>query len=254
MLNFIGLGHSHIVALAKGAYALAAPGARVDGRAINGRFAYLYDAAYTPAFADKGRNRLNPAIEAALRDGAPEFALLSIGGNEHNVVSMRQPARRFDFVLGEEPDGPLDPAAEILPEAAIRETLRDYMSENISVLQAIRAASGLPMVLVEPPPPLPRAQVLAYPKEFFRSQVDQRSMSPDNLRRKVWRVQVRIMRDLATELGVNYLPTPEGMIGPDGLLKSDACGQDATHANETYGAMMVELATRALGADRQESD
>ena len=164
MLNFVGLGHSHIVALAKGAYALEAKGAEVGGRAICGRFRYLYDADFTPPFADEARTRLNPAIGAVLSDGAADFVLLSIGGNEHNVVSMRQPARRFDFILGETPDAPLDPKAEIVPEAAIRETLRDYMSENMRVLEAIRAASDLPMALVEPPPPLPRAHVLAYPK------------------------------------------------------------------------------------------
>ncbi|MCB1541575.1 MAG: hypothetical protein KDJ25_12285 [Rhodoblastus sp.] len=253
MLNFVGLGHSHIVALAKGAYALEAKGAEVGGRAICGRFRYLYDADFTPPFADEARTRLNPAIGAVLSDGAADFVLLSIGGNEHNVVSMRQPARRFDFILGETPDAPLDPKAEIVPEAAIRETLRDYMSENMRVLEAIRAASDLPMALVEPPPPLPRAQVLAYPKEFFRSQIDQRSMSPDILRRKVWRVQVGMMRRACAALGVAYIETPPDMFDADGLLKTSACGQDATHANESYGETMIELAARLMTAPAQGS-
>ena len=253
VLNFVGLGHSHVVALAKGAYALEAKGAEVGGRAICGRFRYLYDADFTPPFADAARSRLNPAIEAALDDGAADFVLLSIGGNEHNVVSIRQPARRFDFILGEAPDAPLDPKAEIVPEAAIRETLRDYMNENMRVLQAIRATCNLPMALVEPPPPLPRAQVLAYPKEFFRSQIDQRSMSSDLLRRKVWRVQVGMMRQACAALGVAYVETPSDMFGADGLLKASVCGQDATHANDGYGETMIELAARLMAAPAQGS-
>lgn len=246
MLNFVGLGHSHIVALAKGAYALEAKQADIAGHTIRGRFRYLYDAACTPAFLDAARTMLNPAIATALTEGAPRFVLLSIGGNEHNVTSMRQPARRFDFILSGETDAPLDPQAEIVPEAAIRETLRDYMNDNMQVAQAIRAASGLPMVLIEPPPPLPRAQVLAYPKEFFRSQLDQRSMSSDALRRKVWRVQVAMMRRAADELGLAYVETPPAMFGADGLLASAACGQDATHANDGYGEVMIEAAVRLM--------
>lgn len=243
ILKFVGIGHSHIVALAKGAYALEAKGVEVERRRLHGRFRYLYDGAYMPAFTG---DALNPAILAGIEAQAPQFLLLSIGGNEHNVLSMRQPARRFDFILGAEPDAPVDPAAEIAPEAAIRATLADYMGENMRVLQAIRAASGLPMILVEPPPPLPRAQVLAYPKEFFRSQVDQKSMSPDALRRKVWRVQTAMMQATCAQLGVAYLATPPDMLGPDGLLKRAACGQDASHANDSYGEAMVALAARAI--------
>lgn len=248
MANFTGLGHSHIVALAKGAYALEAKGTEIAGGAICGRFRYLYDEAYMPPFVDAAGTRLNPAIEKALDEGGAQFLLLSMGGNEHNVASMRQPAPRFDFILSGEPDAPLDPHAEIVPEAAIRETLRDYMSESMRVLRAIRAASPLPMVLVEPPPPLPRAQVLAYPREFFRSQFEQRGMSSDALRRKVWRVQTGMMRQASDDLAISYVETPETVFGGDGLLAPWACGQDASHANESYGEIMIAAAVRLMAA------
>lgn len=242
MLKFIGLGHSHIVALAKGAYELEARGESVGGRDLHGRFRFLYDEAYVPAFSGQA---LNPAILAGLEAEAPHFLLLSIGGNEHNILSMRQPSRRFDFILGAEPEAPVDPTADIVPEAAIRATLADYMSKNMRVLTAVRAATSLPMVLIEPPPPLPRAQVLAYPKEFFRSLVDQKNMSSDALRRKVWRVQTAMMRVDCDRLGVTYVQTPTEMIGADGLLQRSLCGQDASHANDAYGEAMVRLAAHS---------
>jgi len=246
--SFVGLGHSHIVALAKGAYALEAKRTEIAGRAVCGRFRYLYDEAYMPPFADAAGTALNPAIEAAVAEGAPQFILLSMGGNEHNIVSMRQPTPRFDFILSGAPDAPLDPTAEIIPEAAVRETLRDYMAESMRVLRAIRAASPLPMILVEPPPPLPRAQVLAYPKEFFRSQFDQRGMSSDALRRKVWRVQIEMMRQASDDLAIPYIETPAEAFGADGLLAPWACGQDASHANEAYGEIVIAAAVRRMAA------
>ena len=246
MLNFIGIGHSHIVALAKGSYALEAKQEQIAGQTLHGRFHYLYDAAYMPAFLDPAQTALNPAILGLLNTPGLDFVLLSMGGNEHNVLSMRQTTPRFDFVSRDEPEATVDPTAEIVPEAAIRETLANYMRENMRVLQAIRAASGLPMVLVEPPPPLPRAHVLAYPKEFFRTQLDQAGMSSDALRRKVWRVETRMLRAASVELGVAWLETPSDMFGADGLLKASACGQDASHANEAYGEVMIAAAARLM--------
>lgn len=245
-LDFIGIGHSHVVALAKGSYALEAKGETVAGRTIRGRFHYLYDPQFMPAFTDAEQTDLNPAILDLMATDGLAFILLSMGGNEHNVLSMRQTTPRFDFISSDEPDGPLDPKAEIVPEAAIRETLRDYMRENMQVLRALRAASPLPMALIEPPPPLPRAHVLAYPKEFFRSQFDQQGMSSDALRRKAWRVETRMLQAICGEIGVAYVPTTPELIGPDGLLKAEACGQDASHANEAYGEIMIAAAARLM--------
>ena len=83
MLNFVGLGHSHIVALAKGAYALEAKQADIAGHTIRGRFRYLYDAACTPAFLDAARTMLNPAIATALTEGAPRFLWDGSGDNPY---------------------------------------------------------------------------------------------------------------------------------------------------------------------------
>jgi hypothetical protein len=244
---FVGLGHSHVVALAKGAYALQAQGAMVAGETFACRFHYLYDARYEPPFISEGGElRLNRSIGEALRENDPRFILTSIGGNEHNVLSIAQRDRRFDFILGEEPNLPVDDRAELLPEAAVRETLRDWMKDKTDVLTAIRAATGAPIVQIEPPPPLPRAQVLAYPKEFFRSLLDQRNMSSDTLRYKMWRVQSELLREICAEAGIVYVRNPPDVIDSDGMLLRHACGKDATHANDSYGEAIVARALRCI--------
>lgn len=243
VLHFVGLGHSHVVALAKGAYALQASAAMFDGRPIAGRFHYLYDKTFEPAFVDGAtRLALNPKILEALAAGAPEFVLASMGGNEHNVLSIVQLYQRYDFILGEAPDLPLEPNAEILPEALIRETLREWMDEKVAVLRAVRRATTLPIVQIAPPPPLPRAQVIAHPKEFFRNAVDLRKLSPDPLRHKMWRLQLGLYRELCAEIGVLYVEAPPDMLDGDGMLAEKAWGGDATHANEFFGRAMVAAA------------
>lgn len=247
MLNFVALGHSHIVSLAKGAYALQAQGAGVAGSPAVGHFHYLYDESYLPD-VQEGPNGpiLNRKIAAALEAGDPRFVLLSVGGNEHNVLSIAQPVSRYDFVLGEAPDLPVDEAAQLIPEMMMRETIREWMSKKIAVMKAIRRATSLPTIQVEPPPPVPREQVLAYPKEFFRKTVDLRKLSPDSLRYKMWRLQSDLYVEICAELDVAYVTTPPDLIGPGGMLPKMAWSQDATHANEHFGErMMGEVFRRA---------
>lgn len=235
-MHFVGLGHSHIVALAKGAYSLIAKGVDL-AEPTTCTFHYLYDDPFDPPFEAGGA--MNPNILRAASEGAPRFILASMGGNEHNVLSVQQASPRFDFVLGENPGLPLDRSAEILTESLVRETLRSWMREKTDVLGALRAATALPIYQVEPPPPLPRAHVLAYPKELFRSIVDRRTMAPDILRYKMWRAQCSVYREICADCGVEYVATPPQTIDGTGMLAGPWCGPDATHANEAFGELMV---------------
>ncbi len=247
MLSFVGFGHSHIVALAKGCHALQQQGRLFGGFAIGGDFNYLYQPALVPAVSDTPREgSLNPEILARLARNDPRFILLSIGGNEHNVLSIVQLYRRYDFILGEEPDLPLEPGAEILPEAVIRETLREWMAEALNLLEALRRATKAPMAQIEPPPPLPTEQVMAHPQEFFDKAVEKSKLSSDCLRHKVWRVQAGIYRECCERIGVTYVPVPSELVDQRGTLVQAAWGRDATHANAWFGQRMIEEAMRRL--------
>lgn len=250
MLNFVGLGHSHIVALARGAYALHARGFEIDGETTAGKFHYLYNSEYAPPFRDDGST--NPNILAALKQDAPRFVLTAMGGNEHNVLSMVRFSPAFDFILGEKPDLPLE-RGEIVPESVVRESLRQHAADSLAVLRAVRAATDLPVVQIEPPPPAPRAQVLAYPKEFFRSVIDVRKISPELLRHKMWRVQAAVYREVCKQIGVHYIETPQQLIDGDGMMAEAALGDDATHANAFYGETMVAEALRRVAALTREA-
>lgn len=236
MPDFLGFGHSHIVAIAKGCYEL-----QQSGAPFAGQFFYLYDPEFTPALTSGGGGRrLHPRILEKIETLAPQFVALSIGGNEHNALSMVQLNRRFDFISSERPDLPLETGAEILPEAVITEAVREWMEDTFSTIRAFREATQLPLVQLEAPPPLPREQVLAYPKEFFRAAVDLRKLSSEALRHKMWRIQAKLFRELCEHEDVLYISAPTDLIGEDGMLARPAWGQDASHANSLFGRRMVE--------------
>jgi hypothetical protein len=250
MICFAGFGHSHIVALAQGCYALTQRGERFQDQILEGRFHYLYGEELTPAVSADG---LNPKILEKIAEAKAQFVLLSLGGNEHSALSIVQRRERFDFILGAAPDLPLEPGATILPEAVIRETLREAMEEIFATLRAFRDVVPLPLIQIEPPPPLPGEKVLSDPVEFFHTLVDANRLSTDCLRYKMWRVQVSLYREFCERLNVGYAPIPADFFTEDGMLAPFAWSKDATHANVHFGERMILEALSLLATRLQPS-
>jgi hypothetical protein len=246
-LNFLGFGHSHIVALAMGAYALQAEGYCVAGAPVSGRFHYLYDADFEPAFHDvDGRVTLNSKLGEILASDDHRFVVVCLGGNEHNVLSVAEVEPKYDFIPSRDCEAVIDPDAWFIPEAVIRETLRGWMSPSITLLSLLTEATRRPVIAVAPPPPLPRERVLAFPREFFRSAVDSRKVSDDRIRRKMWLSQISLIDDLRRERNFAFVETPADVFDRNGMLAPEFWGKDASHGNEAYGRrMMLDALDRA---------
>jgi len=247
MLNFVAVGHSHIVAIARGSEALQAKRFEIAGEPIAGRFHYLHDPRFAPPLTATGQ--INPAIGEALTADATRFILTALGGNEHNVLAIGQFDPPIDFILGEAPDLPLAQGCDIMPEAALRETFRQLMTETFDMLRAIRATTDAPIVQVEPPPPTPRAQVLAYPQEFFQTTIDPGQIPPDLFRYKMWRLQSGLYREVCEKIGVVYIETPSAFIDDAGMMAQIALSGDATHANAAYGEAILTYILQRLFRD-----
>jgi hypothetical protein len=236
MYAFVAFGHSHIVAFAKGAYEYAASDLPPEAPRIHARFLYLYDPLYNPVLpGGPDAIELNPKLREALSESPWKFVVLVCGGNEHNILGIVRKKRPFDFVLSSEPDLPLQPSYELVPEALIREVLRSYMADTLQTMRAFRAATGLPVMQLEPPPPLPNHRVLAYPRELLRASLFRKNIAPEFIRHKIWRLETEIYREFCAEIGVAYLPAPASMIDENGMLAEPGWGSDATHASPRYG-------------------
>jgi hypothetical protein len=236
MISFVGFGHSHIVALAHGCYALMERAEKFNGRRLDARFYYFDGEELSPPVLE---GSLNPNLLKKIDEHNAQLVMLSSGGNEHSALSIIQMQERFDFILGAEPDLPLEAGATVLPEAVVRETLREAMAEVLDILRAFREATDLPLVQIQPPPPLPGTEVLAKPGEFLHTVVDADRLSSDWLRYKMWRVQDDLYRETCARLGVLYAPAPAEFITESGTLAPIAWGKDATHANALFGERMA---------------
>ncbi|MCX7900236.1 MAG: hypothetical protein N2444_09180, partial [Methylocystis sp.] len=107
MTKILGLGHSHVVAIAKGCYALQDEQFKVADAPLRSRFIYLYEPTLLPTLFDESEPpSLNPALCKIIEDENPDFLVLSVGGNEHIALSVAQKGDRIDFILGAEPGLP----------------------------------------------------------------------------------------------------------------------------------------------------
>jgi len=247
MTKLLGLGHSHIVAIAKGCYELQHQGFCLGGAPLVSRFLYLYDPEITPTLAEEGAgSRLNPRLRQILQEERPDAIVLSVGGNEHIALSVTQPKERFDFILGAEQDLALEPGAVVLPEAAIRETLREKMAPTLTTVEAIREETAAPIVCLEPPPPLPNSRILECPQEFFRKSFDPRKLSGEIFRYKMWRTQSALYREICMQTDILFAPVPAEFVAPSGVLAEDVWGADASHANSLFGRRMIQRAAELV--------
>jgi hypothetical protein len=249
MPPFLAFGHSHIVALAKGFGNMGQNGSDISMNSPCGSFHYLYSAEFVPNLTTEAKlPTLHPTISSELSRCEHHFVILSLGGNEHNVLSILQLYQKYDFILAEQPQLPLIPEAEIYPEAMVRETLRDWMAEALDLLRAFRRGSRAPMAQIAPPPPLPKAHVLAHPGDLLPDPGVREKVSPDSLRYKMWRVACSLYRETCKEAGIGYIEVPPDVIDARGMLADPYLGGDATHANEAFGRrMMAEAFSRLNG-------
>lgn len=246
-MKLLGLGHSHIVAIAKGCYELQHRGATIGGEPISSTFLYLYDPQIMPTLVEgAGAPVINPRLAEIVAKEEAAFGLLSVGGNEHIAMSIIQPREPVDFVLGENPDLPLAGGASIVPEAGVRETMREKMASTLATLSALRRATAIPLFCLEPPPPLPDSRVLAYPKEFFRKAVDRSKLSSELFRYKMWRVQSGLYRSACAKENIEFVEVPPCFVAPPGVLAETAWGADASHANPLFGEAMVRKAMETM--------
>lgn len=234
------VGESHTMALA-GALARAAGGRAIEILDIRPFRPVVVDGAGGLAFAEG----IGAALDRLLR---PDTVVVSyIGGNKHNAMSLIAQPVPFDFHVPGREDLGLDETAQFIPEAAIRESLRSRMEGEIKAITLLRRHVGRRILHAETPPPLgDAAHILASADTFFRQNgIADLGVAPPRLRLKTWLLQRRILQDLCRTIDVAYLELPPEVFGEDGLLRREAYGRDATHANPWFGERVIRHVERA---------
>jgi hypothetical protein len=179
-------------------------------------------------------------------------------GHQHLSRYLLAPDDRFDFVLSSEPDLSLDEAATIVPEALVRASFMPMLRGLPHLLRLLQAAGAACVVYGTPPPSGDDPWIVDYlvnNPSWFRFQkgrpwlhrfkrdgpIDPAAirLTPRVLRYKLWVVVQDLMREIAAESAVPFLACPRAAQTADGFLR-DEYRYDITHANTTYGALVME--------------
>jgi hypothetical protein len=236
MRKIFALGHSHIAALANSYKAAAPPGVEMA-------FLLLNEPQFQPVTQGEA---LNPAIAVRLREAAADLHVSLAGGNDHSIMAMLNHTPRFELVLPEAPDLPVDPAAEVLPAGLVLAELQRRIRPHLRTLAAYRAAVPGRLVHIESPPPIPSEAHIRKHPGVFRDRIEACGVSPALLRYKVWRLHSRLYREACAGLGVEFLAVPEAMRDDAGMMIEAAWNPDPTHGNTLYGgAVIAELLREA---------
>lgn len=223
MRKIFVLGHSHLTALQR---------ARLEaGSGPEMEFCGITDPQFHPELQD---GTLHPAIMARLNAASATLYISMLGGNDHCVLCLVNDRRRFDFILPEAPDLPVDSQAEILPAALLRAELKRRVTRYLDALAAFRATVAGRMLHIKSPPPVPSSAFIEAHPDTFGPMLAERGAAPAPLRYKMWRLHSGLYREACAALGVEFLSVPRAMQDEQGMLVPPAW-RDATHGNTLYG-------------------
>lgn len=221
------IGHSHVSCVARAA--------AIDGVSLRSfNFWDLPEAI--------NRERGHPTFctsicDALMQHDGPVFSL--VGGASHVVMGMLVHPRRFDFVLPQEPDLPLDPTAEILPALAVRRVIESLAQEYLMLMDEVRRLCTGPMYHMEPPPPYRDATRMHadIPWGMFPDRCQE--ISPAPLRYKLWRMHSQVLAAWCHGAGVGLVAAPPTSMDDSGFMLATYYG-DGAHANEAYGSLLLQ--------------
>lgn len=173
-----------------------------------------------------------------------DVVISMIGGNQHAVFSTIQHPVPFDFMEPSRPDWMPATDAELIPYAAMRAHFEEGIARGDGQsIKAVREATVADVVHVIPPPPKrDNAHILAHHEgRFAQDGIANLGVSSPELRMKCWLLQRDVLVEFCTGIGVQIMYPPAEACDGDGFLSPDYYANDATHANPSYGELIMSL-------------
>ena len=176
------------------------------------------------------------------------------GGGMMDSRAMIAGARSFDVVVAGAPHRAVSSDTEVIPSVIptelVRHTLRDSSTHLVAAVDLCRRMEARRITLLAPPPPLPGAAVRdrlghgpVWPERLAEMGVGAEDVPlvPDGVRHRLWLLSVSAYRDVADELGVEFIAPPAEAQDPQGMLREEFWrDHDAVHANGAYGTLYLQ--------------
>lgn len=190
---------------------------------------------YVDSEAPSELSAFHPTIADAISRGD---VFSAIGRSMHERLFLMQHPRKFDFVLPEHADLPMQADAEIVPWGAIRSTCANALELDLKLIAlAQKTATGRFFHIMVQPPLEDDALALAM-TPFTRAQVPIFDVSKATLRFKIYGVCCSITEAWCGERGIPILFPPTEALNERGFLKPHFA-LNTTHGNRAYGELVL---------------
>lgn len=169
--------------------------------------------------------------------GPSDVLVVSFGGTMHNPVSLVRHPEPFDVLAdGEEANG-----VQIITQSTLRSAfaLPDWSNRRkIEYYKAMTTAKVLH--IATPPPMADHAFIMERRISYRGGSFTKDGLNPPPLRLKVWAIEMQTLAGICGDCGVGFLYPPADALTPEGYLSRDCYADDAAHANERYGRLVLE--------------
>lgn len=165
----------------------------------------------------------------------PDIVGLCFRGNIHNIFAL------FEHTVPFTSAGlPLYGVERVsIPKAQVRDHL-------FSIIRAVKSDARkihekfpeARFCYVCAPPPLQVTNDTVKVTKAFEG-VAKNGVAPTPLRLLFYNIQTEIYREFAEESGAEFIYPPSEALTDEGLLASEYCANDPTHANHRYGQLML---------------
>jgi len=176
--------------------------------------------------------------------------VISWNGNQHNIHFLLDDGNSFQIheIYQEFDSAPVVPVAQVRALFAptfeeLRSTLRIFNNpSNIYLLGTPppKSKKFIDSILLSDPFFSEKAASLGIPKSDIQA-------TSDTLRIAMWKLTQQITQEIAVEFGCKFIPNPESTQDENGLLKNEFWTSDITHANESFGEIVLEEIIRVVG-------
>lgn len=226
----ICVGHSHIVAISKGA--------SLANRSIM-EFRLREIGKAKKASRKEESNLIGEKLGAAIREHQTKHVFSFCGGGTPAVLGLVQHPQRFDFVLPDNDALPFDSAAMPLPFTAVRATMAARLRKHWRVLRQILELKPARLIQVESPPPTMAEDFMTRAAAKYDPDVRDFGVSSPYLRYKFWKLHSNLFEEFCMKSGIVYFKNPPEIFDESGFLSEPYWG-DYVHANAQYGAVILQ--------------
>lgn len=163
--------------------------------------------------------------------------LLVIGfvGAHHNAVGLLGSNPSFDVLTPDEPNVEIDVGAELIAYQVMRSVFAEKLAGQHPTLDLIELARCPVACLMTPPPKGDDA----YLTRRLGKKLVGKEVNRAERRRRLWKVERDILADLLSKRNVIFVLPPSEAVTPEGFLAEPYWFDDAQHANEKYGALVL---------------